>query len=65
MENRHALVVDTRLTQATGTAEREAALAMVAARPGTHRITLDADKARRQCPIRSHASYSPSCDRRL
>jgi hypothetical protein len=45
MENRHALVVDTRLTQATGTAEREAALAMVAARPGTHRITLGADKA--------------------
>ena len=45
MENRHALVVDTRLTKATGTAEREAALAMVAARPGTHRITLGADKA--------------------
>ena len=45
MENRHALVVDTRLTQATGTAEREAALAMAAARPGTHRITLGADKA--------------------
>jgi len=40
MENRHALVVDTRLTLATGAAEREAALAMVAARPGTHRITL-------------------------
>ena len=34
MENRHALVVDTRLTPATGTAEREAALAMVADRPG-------------------------------
>ena len=45
MENRHALVVDARLTQATGTAEREAALAMVAARPGNHRITLGADKA--------------------
>jgi hypothetical protein len=30
MENRHALVVDTRLTLATGTAEREAALEMVA-----------------------------------
>jgi transposase len=45
MENRHALVVDTRLTLATGTAEREAALEMVAARPGTHRITLGADKA--------------------
>ena len=45
MENRHALVVDTRLTLATGTAEREAALEMAAARPGNHRITLGADKA--------------------
>jgi transposase len=45
MENRHALVVDARLTPATGTAEREAALEMVAARPGNHRITLGADKA--------------------
>ena len=45
MENRHALVVDTELTLATGTAEREAALEMVAARPGNHRITLGADKA--------------------
>jgi hypothetical protein len=31
IENRHALVVDTRLTLATGTAEREAGLEMVAA----------------------------------
>ena len=45
MENRHALVVGTRLTLATGTAEREAALEMVADRPGNHRITLGADKA--------------------
>src|SRR5260370_10925119 len=45
MENRHALVVDTRLTLATGTAEREAALEMVADRRGNHRITLGADKA--------------------
>jgi IS5 family transposase len=45
MENRHVLVVDTRLTLATGTAEREAALEMVAAHPGTCRITLGADKA--------------------
>src|SRR6266850_8034931 len=45
MENRHALVVDTRVTLATGTAEREAGLEMVAARPGNHRITLGADKA--------------------
>ena len=45
MENRQALVVDTRLTLATGTAERDAALEMVADRPGHHRITLGADKA--------------------
>jgi hypothetical protein len=30
---------------ATGTAERETGLEMVAARPGNHRITLGADKA--------------------
>jgi hypothetical protein len=45
MENRHALVVDTRVTLATGMAEREAGLEMVAARPGNHRATLGADKA--------------------
>jgi transposase len=45
MENQHALIVDTRLTLATGTAEREAGLEMVEARPGNHRITLGADKA--------------------
>jgi hypothetical protein len=45
MANRHALVVDARLSFATGTAEREAALEMVANRPGNHRITLGADKA--------------------
>jgi transposase len=44
MENRHGLVVDTRLTQATGTAEREAALAMAEEIPGQHRVTLGADK---------------------
>jgi transposase len=44
MENRHGLVVDTRVTQATGTAEREAALAMAEGIPGQHRVTLGADK---------------------
>jgi IS5 family transposase len=44
MENRHGLVVDTRVTQATGTAEREAALAMAEAIPGQQRVTLGADK---------------------
>lgn len=45
MENRSALVVDARLTHATGTAEREAALDMLASVPGRHRITVGADKA--------------------
>ena len=44
IENRHGLVVDTRVTQATGTAEREAAIEMVEALSGTHRVTLGADK---------------------
>lgn len=44
MENRSGLVVDSRLTQATGTAEREAALDMVENVPGTGRITVGADK---------------------
>jgi transposase len=44
MENRHGLVVDTRVTQATGSAEREAILAIVEAVPGRHRITLGTDK---------------------
>jgi transposase len=45
MENRHALVVDTRLTLVTGMTEREAALDMAAARPVNHRMTLAANKA--------------------
>ena len=45
MENRHALVVNVRLTAATGLAEREAAVSMVEAIPGRHRITVGADKA--------------------
>ena len=44
MENRHGLVVNTRLTTATGTAEREAALALLDTRPTTGRITLGGDK---------------------
>ena len=44
MENRNGLVVNTRLTQATGRAEREAALAMVEKLPGFGRVTLGADK---------------------
>jgi transposase len=44
MENRNALVVDARLTHATGTAEREAALAMPKALPGGGHKTVGADK---------------------
>lgn len=45
MENRHGLVVDAQLTLATGTAEPEAAEAMVSDLPAGSRITLGADKA--------------------
>ena len=45
MENRHGLVVDVLVTQATGTAEREAALVMLDRLPGRRRrVTLGADK---------------------
>src|SRR5262245_43235703 len=45
MENRDGLAVDAALTCATGTAEREAALALLDRRKGSRRITLGADKA--------------------
>jgi transposase len=44
-ENRNGLVVDVRLTQATGTAERSAAVAMLECKPEDKRVTLGADKA--------------------
>jgi transposase len=44
MENRNGLVVDAMTTQATGTAERDAALLMAEAIPGNHPVTLGADK---------------------
>jgi transposase len=44
MENRHGLVVNATVTPATGTAEREAALALVDTRSRTRRITLGGDK---------------------
>jgi transposase len=43
-ENRNGLVVDCDLTLATGTAEREAALAMVGRLPAGPRITVGGDK---------------------
>jgi transposase len=45
MENRNGLAVEAALTCATGTAEREAALAMLGRRKRRRRITLGADKA--------------------
>jgi len=66
-ENRHGLVVGTRLTPATGTAEREAAKVLVRGlRPGA---TLGADKgsdaiefvtALRAAGITPHVAYHPS-----
>ena len=46
VENRHGLVVETRLTKATGTAEREAALATVGMKRKQKRgrLTLGGDK---------------------
>ena len=44
MENRNGLVVGARLTQATGTAERESALELVQKLPAKGRITLGGDK---------------------
>ena len=45
MENRNGLAVDGTITQASGTAEREAALVMLDRRPRASRITLGGDKA--------------------
>jgi transposase len=44
MENRNGLVLDARVTQATGTAERDAAADMIQNIPGTRRVTVGADK---------------------
>ena len=43
-ENRHGLILDALVTHATGTAERDAAGAMVADLPATRRVTLAGDK---------------------
>ena len=43
-ENRSGLVVSTMTTRAYGSAERHAALLMAEALPGTHHVTLGADK---------------------
>ena len=44
MENRHGLVVNVRLTSATGIAERDAAVKMIEQIPGQKQVTVGADK---------------------
>jgi len=43
-ENRNGLVVDVRLTQASGKAEREAAAAMISGKPKSRSVTLAGDR---------------------
>jgi IS5 family transposase len=44
MENRNGLLVDLRIAEANGTAERAVALEMIGELPGDHRITVGGDK---------------------
>lgn len=55
MDNRGKLAVDTRVTQASGTAEREAALEMLCVLPGEARKTVGADKNY------DHAAFVEGC----
>ena len=68
-DNRHGLVVGTHTTLATGTAEREAAAAMVEDLGGERRITLGGDKgydtqpcvdALRACNVTPHVAQKES-----
>ena len=45
MEHRSGLIVKTMVTPADGHGERDAAVVMIERRPGTHRLTVAADKA--------------------
>jgi transposase len=45
MEHRSGLIVAARVTPADGHGERDAAVVMIEARPGRHRVTVAADKA--------------------
>ena len=45
MENRSGLLIGAQLTEATGRAERDAAMALIGDVPGRHRITVGADRA--------------------
>ena len=44
MENRHGLIINGRVSEANGTAERDLAATMLAELPGRHRITVGGDK---------------------
>ena len=44
MENRHGLLIDSRVSEAGGTAERDLAQAMLMDLPGRHKITVGGDK---------------------
>ena len=61
MENRNGLVVNVRLTQATGTAEREAAVEMVDDIPGPKQVTVGADK-NYDAEAAAGRPRSPSCE---
>ena len=64
MENRHGLVVDGDLTGASGTAERDTAVDMLAERPGTQRITVGGRQAlrhQRLCCGTSPTQGDPAC----
>ena len=56
MENRHGLVVDGRVSVASGTAERDEAAGMVAALRGRHRITPGAATS-----TSTRGGSSPAC----
>ena len=44
VENRHGLIMNGRMWEATGTAERDAAMAMLQDVPGNERVTVGGDK---------------------
>jgi len=71
-ENRNGLVVDVRLTQASGTAEREAALAMIGGKAASKRVTLAGDRgydtrgfvaAMRELKVTPHVAQNDSSRR--
>jgi hypothetical protein len=66
MENRNGLVVSAEVLQAHITAERDAALLMMEAIPGTHVVTLGADKnydTRDFVSELRHLNVTPQCHR--